>query len=459
MLFKKIESEFHSLVTKNEVGLKEALRKVDQIIQNEGLVFKGKALPFSVQPLAITDEENNYFKRASEILSDSLEIVLDAYEKDTEIREYFSYYSKYEKLININPGYERKIRISRFDCIWNGGYEFKVVEPNACCPGGVVVLGKLKEKWFDLPIIKEITNSYEKKQFLCDTPNGFLNELVNAYREMGGNEEDPQIALVNYAEKYSYELEHIQKYGCEMGYKIIICDLRDLKLDSQGKRLMFNQQPIDIIYNKVDQLELGNEDMKDVIEACERGLVCNVNSYSSMFIGESKMTLALLTDSKFQEKYLTKEQIEMVNKHILWTRKLEETITSFKEEEVNLIQYIIENKDLFVLKVDNSTRGENVFLGKYTNHETWSKIINDNKNGNWIVQEYNEIPSVEILECKGENIIKENKKFGIDIFMFGGKYAGIVSRISDKAVINLGQGGYEQPVIALKAIKEEVASI
>ncbi|WP_020060129.1 glutathionylspermidine synthase family protein [Bacillus sp. 123MFChir2] len=459
MLFKQIGEEFHNLAETNERGFKETLKEVDQIIQQEGLIFKEKALPFSIQPLAITEEENKYFQRASETLSDALEIVLEAYEKDEEIKEFFSYYNKYTRLININPRYKRKIRISRFDCIWNGGEGFKVVEPNACCPGGVVVLGKLKERWVNLPFIKGITSSYEQEQFLCDTPNGFISELLNAYKEMGGNIDKPQIALVNYAGNYSYELEHIQKYGREMGHNIVICDLRDLKLDSQRQQLMYNECPIDIIYNKVDQLELGNKDMEDVIEACEKGLVCNVNSYPSMFIGESKMTLALLTDARFQEKYLSYEQVEMVNKHILWTRKLEETTTSFKGEIINLIEYVIDNKERFVLKIDNSTRGENVFLGKDADTEVWAKIVNNNKNTNWIVQEYNEIPSVSILEHKDGKIVKKSKKFGIDMFMFGGKYAGVVSRISDKAVINLGQGGYEQPVIVLKDVKEKVMSV
>ena len=76
-------------------------------------------------------------------------------------------------------------------------------------------------------------------------------------------------------------------------------------------------------------------------------------------------------------------------------------------------------------------------------------MIHNNKNKNWIVQEYCNIPKIEIPVFNDKEITFEERYFGIDFFMFNGKYSGIVSRISEKKIINVGSGGFEQPVLLI----------
>lgn len=438
---------FVNEINKNPKHFIDASDRIDAIIVEEEMEFSGRKLPFSIKPLIITEEESKYFKIVSELILNSLEKLLEAYKHDEEIKEFFSYYKQFEKLISIDPGYNKKIRIARFDTIWYGSKDFKILESNTCCPGGIVILGRLKERYLEIPFIKNIFKNYNNNLFLCDSQTSFIKELVKAYREKGGIKDKPNIAFANYNGNYNYELLHMKKFAFEMGINSVICDLRDLKVNDD--RLFYEDFEIDIIYNKVDQLELGKEDINDVLEAIRSNYVCSVNSFISMFIGESKMTLALLTDKKFQLKYLNTQEIEAINKHVPWTRKLEDGNSHYNDEKINLIEYSLENKNQLVLKVDNETRGSNIFIGKITDVDTWSKLIHDRKNINYIIQEYCEIPQVNVPIYNGENTEFVDRKFGIDMFMFGGEFAGVVSRISEKDIINVGQGGYEQPVIEI----------
>ncbi|WP_077296912.1 hypothetical protein [Virgibacillus pantothenticus] len=110
---------------------------------------------------------------------------------------------------------------------------------------------------------------------------------------------------------------------------------------------------------------------------------------------------------------------------------------------------VIINKDKLVLKVDNETRGSNIFIGKKTDSQTWSNLIYERKNQNYIIQEYTEIPQVKVPLIEDGNVEFVKRNFGIDMFILGGKFAGVVSRISQKDIINVGQGGFEQPVVEL----------
>ncbi|GAA0378675.1 hypothetical protein [Bacillus horti] len=443
---------FSEVIRKDTSRFLHATDQVSSMIQEEGFIFKNKSLPFSLQPLVISAEESNYFKEVTEIILGSLEKLLEAYVTDPHIREFFSYYKEYEHLIMLNPGYQKKIRISRFDTIWYGGDQFKILEPNTCCPGGVVVLGKLKERYFQIPFIKEFLKEYKTNEFLCDAPSGFLMELVNAYREMGGPKHKPSIAFANYNGQFSYELSHMKKYAQDMGLEAVICDLRELKISESS--LFYEDLCIDIIYNKVDQLELGKTDMQDVLTAIEKGYVCSVNSFASMFIGESKLTLALLTDKSFQEKYLTHDEVEAIRKHVPWTRKLENRTSEYEGATIDLLSFTRSNKDSLVLKIDNETRGSNVFIGNMVQQAEWDSLIEKNKDTNWVVQEYYPIKEICVPIAMDGDVSFVNKKFGIDMFMFGGKYAGVVSRISENSIINVGQGGFEQPVIEVVGVTE-----
>lgn len=78
---------------------------------------------------------------------------------------------------------------------------------------------------------------------------------------------------------------------------------------------------------------------------------------------------------------------------------------------------------------------ETILIGKNISMDKWKKLFADN-NKNWIMQEYFDIPSTIILENKNGQIEEIEKK-----------YAGIVSRISESDIINVGSGGYGHPVM------------
>lgn len=421
---------------------------IQKAIKKMNVSFEGREFPYSMKPLIVNEKENKYFKEVTEILSECLEIVLKAYINDEFVQDYFSYYDKYKDLIlsNIIPG--RQITVSRYDVVWYGKDNFQIFECNTCCPGGVSILGEIKKNYVKLPFIKNLLKDKKYTPFKCDETSSFINALIQRFREATNyNPSKIGIAFANYNGMYSYELKELCEATKGMGYNSCVCDAKDLHNGKDGK-LYFKEEEMNIVYYKVDQLMLNKDILSEINTSTKNGYAVTINSYPAMFITESKMVLSLLRNHYFQNKYLTSDQVDVINKHIPWTTKLDdEEKISRNGQTMSLIDYSIENKDNLVLKIDNETRGAHIYIGKNISMSKWKKLLADNNNKNWIIQEYCNIPSTIILENKNGQIEEIEKKYGIDFFMYNGKYAGIVSRISESDIINVGSGGYEQPVL------------
>lgn len=419
--------------------------KLQEIINNNSISFEGRKFPYTLKPMLLSETDTEYFKKACEVLSEVIEIALNAYYCDQYVRDFFNHYDDYKVLIDIVRPADRKVTLSRFDTVWFGGNSFKIFEANTCCPGGVATLGTIKNSYLEIAEIKQLLKHFEVQKYLCDSPENFISCLIDSYLcQIDSNALEINIAFANYDGNYTYELNDLKKCAINMGMKAFICDLKDLSL--VGNELQYQNTTIHIVYNKVDQLALDINKIEDFIKAINQGCVLSVNSFSAMFIGESKMILALMHDKYFQNNYLNKEQIEMVSCHVPWTSKLYDN----DNNNFNVIEHSKKNKDTLVLKIDNETRGSNVFIGIDMLQEDWDCKIDFCKNRNWLVQEYFEIPTTPIPEIKEGKVVLINKKFGLDMFMYSGKFAGIVSRVSDRKILNVASGGYEQPIITIK---------
>ena len=443
----EVRQRFFDNLISSPHDYKESLQSLREYIDDNKMIFHGKPVPFSLQPLAVTEQEAGYFRQITELLSDALETALAAYFTDPYVEEFFAYYRPYKSVIGIKPRYQRHIRLSRYDTVWYGGDQFKIFECNTCCPGGVVVLGKIKQHWLQLPVTQRAFGAAQAKMFLTDTPDGFINEILAAYREAGGTKQHPTIALGHYDGRYQYELAHMREYMRERGLGAVVCDLRDLTL--QNDALWYKNQVVDVVYFKVDQLELVSPGLNDVLTACETGAVVGVNSFAAQFISESKMILALFHDEGFRSRHLSAAQIAAIDRHVPWTQVLRDTQVRYRGETQALSDVCTEFQRDLVLKIDNGTRGADVIIGRTVSATEWQRLIAEHKNSNWVIQEYCPIPEIETLVV-GDALATEPRKFGIDMFMLGGRFAGIVSRISSSPIINVGQSGFEQPVVVLR---------
>ena len=95
-----------------------------------------------------------------------------------------------------------------------------------------------------------------------------------------------------------------------------------------------------------------------------------------------------------------------------------------------------------MLKPASDYGGHAVALGMETTQERWEAIIAEHaERADFIAQEYVPVPEEMFPVIEGGHVQMRLKRFNINPFGIGGRYAGMITRISDRAVINVSAGG------------------
>jgi hypothetical protein len=77
-----------------------------------------------------------------------------------------------------------------------------------------------------------------------------------------------------------------------------------------------------------------------------------------------------------------------------------------------------------------------------TEQAVWDRLIEDHvEEGDFVVQEYVPVPEEMFPTVEDGHVQMRLKRFNINPFGIGGRYAGMITRISDQAVINVSAGG------------------
>ena len=151
--------------------------------------------------------------------------------------------------------------------------------------------------------------------------------------------------------------------------------------------------------------------------------------------------MALLDDPRFAHLVEPREA-EAIAATIPWTRVLRPGRVSYGQWTIDLLDFVSDNRARLVLKPASEYGGHGVALGMETEQGDWDRIIAEqSETGDFIVQEYVPVPEEMFPTVEDGHVQMRLKRFNINPFGIGGRYAGMITRISDQAVINVSAGG------------------
>ena len=209
----------------------------------------------------------------------------------------------------------------------------------------------------------------------------------------------------------------------------------DLSYD--GSNLCVAGEPVQLVYRRA---LLEDLDQADLAAAARDGRVCVVNPFRAR-VANNKKLLALFQDPRFQH-LIEGDEREVVEKTIPWTRILRPGRVSYGTWTIDLLPFVADNRERLVLKPAASYGGHNVALGIETTQERWEEIIAEHaERADFIVQEYVLVPEEMFPTIEDGHVQMRLKRFNINPFGIGGRHAGSITRISDRAVINVSAGG------------------
>jgi glutathionylspermidine synthase len=411
--------------------------RIERWLSEHDVVFAGRTIPFVLMPHFVSPGQLRRVRRAVACLSAVLDRFCDAYATDPRLREELAVPAREDALIRLDPGFARPLRICRLDAFLQG-YEVKFLEFNADSPAGIGYTDVLYDglrRAIDLPRVKaEFETAYTPMLPLL------IETLLGAYRELRAERPDlpekPRLALVDVEGSPSVpEFRIICAAAKGAGIEALWATLDDVAYD--GSLLRVHGEPVHLVYRRalLEDLPEG-----DLIAAARDRRAAVVNPFRAR-VANNKKLFALLQDARFAHLVEDRER-RVIDETIPWTRVLRPGRTSYGEWVVDLLQFVSDNRERLVLKPASDYGGHGVSLGMETDQTQWDRLIEEHvEEGDFVVQEYVPVPEEMFPTVEDGHVQMRLKRFNINPFGIGGRYAGMITRISDQAVINVTAGG------------------
>ena len=405
--------------------------------------------PF-LRPFFLSPEEEQRIRLVAESIADVGERVVSAALEDPKIFAQLRLRPEEERLARLPVGYGRASTASRLDAFLLPE-SLKFAEYNGESPAGAGYSETLGEIFRELPVMEAFGKRFEVHSYPLSAK--LLDALIASYLDWGGTSKRPQMAIVDWREVPTWsEFEILQARFEKMGVPVVLADPRDLVFD--GRALTVHGKKIDLLYRRVliNDIVARPQECLALVRAYEANAVCTANTFRCK-IPHVKAFFAVLTDEQNHSLFNGHER-ELIRKHVPWTRVVADVRTMRHGTEVELLEFLRRHRETLVLKPSDEYGGTGVTLGWETDEKNWDETIAKalaaeqagGEAGCWIAQERIPIRREVFPYIAGDGKV-EFKDMLVDFapYLFRGKLAGFLIRLSATGLANVTSGGGQVP--------------
>lgn len=417
--------------------------------------------PF-LRPVFLSPEDEQRVRSVAETIAAVAERMTSAALEDRSLFEQFHLRSEEERLVRLPGGYAPASAASRLDAFLLPD-SLKFTEYNGESPAGAGYSETLSDIFRSLPMMEEFKKRFEVHSYPLSAK--LLDALITTYVDWGGKSQRPQVGIVDWKEVPTWsEFEILQERFEKMGIPVVLADPRELEFD--GKKLVAKGKTIELLYRRVlmNDIVARPKECEAIVKAYAAGAVCVANNFRCK-IPHVKTFFAVLTDEQ-NARFFSAEERELIRKHVPWTRVVADVKTAYDGEPVELLGYIRENQKKLVMKPSDEYGGMGVTLGWEVDKKYWERAIElalpggklAKEHGSWIVQE--RIPMRRgVFPHIGKGNKVEFRDMLVDFapYLFRGKVAGYLTRLSSTSLANVTSGGGQIPSFRVELKKAEKA--
>ena len=400
--------------------------------------------PF-LRPFFLSPEDEARVRTVAETIAELGERVVLAALSDKNLFAQLHLREEEERLARIPVGYGPASTASRLDAFLLPD-SLKFAEYNGESPAGSGYSESLSEIFLELPVMGQFAKKYEVHSYPLSAK--LLDALILSYLDWGGSSQRPQIAIVDWEGVPTWnEFEILQDRFERMGLPTLIADPRELEWD--GKSLVAQDKKIELVYRRVliNDIVAKPAECAALVKAYSANAVCVANNFRCK-IPHVKAFFALLTDEQNGALFSHSER-ELIRRHIPWTRVVADINTAHYGQHIDLLAFIRKERENLVLKPSDEYGGSGVTLGWETGEGAWDEAIEralTAKNGAWIVQERIPIRR-EVFPYIADVGKVDYRDMLVDFapYLFRGKLAGFLTRLSATGLANVTSGGGQVP--------------
>lgn len=157
--------------------------------------FEGKILPVSSQPLVFTKEEMVPTIEAGAYIREVLEHIIQEFSRlhlegvrNSLLHRFFTPYQEWWDIISEEHRRISPIQIMRYDAIREPSGDWKFMETNTACPGGVINCAYARKAWLSTDVVRIVTRNVSLVEHQIDDPSAFILFMIQCaqlYRRTG----------------------------------------------------------------------------------------------------------------------------------------------------------------------------------------------------------------------------------------------------------------------------------
>ena len=437
---------YHELL--NDELAADCQATLDAELRRRGLFFGARALCTVLRPRFVTPEQYRFLRDRCALLLRAFDRIYRAAAEHTELRQQFGLVDWEIALMERDPGFSDPSPVSRIDAFYlQDEGVFHLTEYNAETPAGAAYGDALADAFLALPVMKSFLRKFDVRPL--PARHDVLHALLGAYAEWQGSNggkrpASPRIAILDWKEVPTYnEFVLWVDYFRARGLDARIVDPRDTEFT--GGRLSAGGEPIDLIYKRVLISELVERGGREhpVVRAVQSGAVCMVNPFRCKLL-HKKASLAVLSDER-NEGLFSGDERQAIGAHIPWTRVVEERKTRYRDRTVDLVPFIIEQRERLVLKPNDAYGGAGIVLGWESGAAAWEQAVRGALAEPFVVQERVPIPSEPYPSVVDGRVVFAERILDTAPFAYQGTHVdGCMSRLSTAALVNVTAGGGSQ---------------
>ncbi len=440
-------AEYHRLVEADPAAAREQAGGLRDAFVRHGVTFDGEPMPSFLRPHFVArgdwDELRSQGRRVMEIAARVARHVFDG--DVGRLCDFLGTPAAEARWVALDPG-PPDVVLSRLDAfVTPEGPRF--IEINSDAPAGFGYSDRMARLFEELPVFREFARTAPVSYLPSD--EGLVRAVAGQWRPSGGAGA-PRVAIVDWAEvKTRPDQEILRAAFAARGFDCLLADPREIAIASG--RLRAGGAPVDLVYRRAVLSELveHEEEVGAFLEAYRRRLCPFVNSFRCR-LSEDKAFFAILTDETFAHLMNDAERA-LVARALPWTRRVAERRTLKNGQEVDLVPFIVRERETLVLKPAHAYGGRSVFLGSETEPADWERAVRTALEAPWVVQERVTIPEepFPVLDEESGELAFVPLKVNANPFYVAGESVGAVTRASRSSVINVSAGGGSVPTFVV----------
>lgn len=395
-------------------------------VERSKALFRGQVVPYSYKPLFFTEADVREFDRLARTMLKIGDKVVDEYLANSDFRKKFGFPKELEELILLDSGYGINVPMARLDIFYGGPGDFKFCELNTDGSSAMLEDNEFARITMDSLGVRELEEDHEIYYY------ELIDSWVEKSLEIYGNwksdkkKDRPNIAILDFVESATtQEFIEFQKAYERAGYQ---CRLVDPTRTVYREGALYDGDfRIDLVYRRLVTFEMMErlDELGDFLEAYRQGAFCSIGSFRSQLI-HNKLIFKVLHDQDTLE-LMDQEERDFILEHIPDTGE-------FKGQD-QVFQKVLNNKDKYIMKPSDMNVARGVFVGRDLDQADWEARLKEAFDKDYIYQEFVEGYRRPFL--MGADRLEPRELNGVvGIFMYGGSFAGLYTRIGDENVIS-----------------------